>query len=130
MSQESGENKPVPESINRPTGPRPLLVGSDPPQSPFPIRLNGLVEKGFGRGSKDLGCPTANIPSQLSSTPGLERDGVYYGWAKLKSSDVLGMVMSVGYNPFYGNTSRTLVSDFESLSSDLPHHLHTYLRST
>jgi riboflavin kinase len=37
---------------------RPLLVGNDFPEAPYPILLSGPVMKGFGRGSKDLGCPT------------------------------------------------------------------------
>ena len=37
---------------------RPQIVGPDVPQLPFPIRLSGLVQRGFGRGGKDLGCPT------------------------------------------------------------------------
>lgn len=37
---------------------RPQIVGPDTPLEPFPIRLEGHVKKGFGRGGKDLGCPT------------------------------------------------------------------------
>lgn len=38
---------------------RPDIVGSEAPESPpYPIYLLGTVEKGFGRGGKDLGCPT------------------------------------------------------------------------
>ena len=37
---------------------RPLIVGSDVPRGPFPIALSGPVQRGFGRGGKDLGCPT------------------------------------------------------------------------
>lgn len=37
---------------------RPKIVGPDTPEVPFPIELVGLVQRGFGRGSKDLGCPT------------------------------------------------------------------------
>lgn len=41
-----------------PTKERPLIVGPDSPESPYPIYLEGWVERGFGRGSKELGCPT------------------------------------------------------------------------
>ncbi len=34
------------------------IVGPDAPPDPFPIQLVGPVQKGFGRGGKDLGCPT------------------------------------------------------------------------
>lgn len=37
---------------------RPQVVGAETPQNPFPIYLSGAVQKGFGRGGKDLGCPT------------------------------------------------------------------------
>lgn len=37
---------------------RPMIVGPEEPQTPFPMRLEGIVEKGFGRGSKELGIPT------------------------------------------------------------------------
>lgn len=45
-----------------------------------PIRLAGSVTHGFGRGSKQLGVPTANLPpaplrEQLAELP----DGVYFG---------------------------------------------------
>ena len=39
----------------RPDGPRDPVVGPDDgPQSPFPLRLNGKVIKGFGRGSAEV----------------------------------------------------------------------------
>jgi riboflavin kinase len=37
---------------------RPEIVGPDAPAEPYPIQLVGCVQKGFGRGGKDLGCPT------------------------------------------------------------------------
>ena len=37
---------------------RPMIVGPNVPESPYPIALTGAVQKGFGRGGKDLGCPT------------------------------------------------------------------------
>ena len=37
---------------------RPMIVGPDTPEPPYPIALVGAVQKGFGRGGKDLGCPT------------------------------------------------------------------------
>lgn len=40
---------------------RPLIVGSEVPQAPYPISVAGIVVKGFGRGSKELGIPTGNI---------------------------------------------------------------------
>jgi riboflavin kinase len=37
---------------------RPQIVGPEAPEPPFPIALHGPVQRGFGRGGKDLGCPT------------------------------------------------------------------------
>ena len=38
---------------------RPEIVGpDDEPEQPFPLALHGAVQKGFGRGGKELGCPT------------------------------------------------------------------------
>ncbi|KAA8495470.1 Riboflavin kinase [Porphyridium purpureum] len=80
---------------------------------PF-LRLTGPVVRGFGRGSKELGCPTANIPVEpyellLSGMP----TGVYYGYCVVQGAahvepDLRKMVMSCGYNPYYGNTKRTI----------------------
>ncbi|KAF2862240.1 riboflavin kinase [Piedraia hortae CBS 480.64] len=55
------------------------------PESPFPIRLSGKVVNGFGRGSKELGVPTANIPLSGLSVGGHEniQSGVFFGWAGL-----------------------------------------------
>ena len=40
---------------------RPDVVGAEIPGNPFPIYLSGKVQKGFGRGDKDLGCPTGQF---------------------------------------------------------------------
>jgi hypothetical protein len=45
---------------------RPLIVGPEVPEAPFPIRLAGPVQKGFGRGGKDLGCPTGAVNGACS----------------------------------------------------------------
>ncbi|GAB7338051.1 hypothetical protein MBLNU457_4420t1 [Dothideomycetes sp. NU457] len=72
----------------RPDGPRPEVVGPEEgPEPPFPLRLDGTVIKGFGRGSKELGIPTANIPIEgltIGGQPSLA-SGIYYGWAGLSS---------------------------------------------
>jgi FAD synthase len=68
---------------------------------------------------RQLGIPTANIPLEgleIGGHSDLE-SGVYYGWAGLHSNatnntkqTVYPMVMSIGWNPFYGNTVRSVVS--------------------
>ena len=35
--------------------------------------------------------------------------GVYYGWASVDDGTVLPMVMSLGWNPYYNNTVKTMV---------------------
>ncbi|KAJ5179916.1 hypothetical protein N7492_003126 [Penicillium capsulatum] len=125
----------------RPDKPRDPVAGPDAgPEAPFPIRLSGPVIKGFGRGSKDLGIPTANIPADDLSEkfPDLQT-GVYYGVVALDpkkfvyengdtDSDLgsakqfptspqkensagavlLPAVLSIGYNPYYKNTVRSV----------------------
>lgn len=46
-----------------------------------PIHLAGAVASGFGRGSRQLGVPTANLPPEplAAELAGLS-DGVYFGW--------------------------------------------------
>ncbi|KAH0841527.1 hypothetical protein AYO21_01230 [Fonsecaea monophora] len=68
-----------------PNGPRDPYAGPEAgPEPPFPIKLCGPVIKGFGRGSKELGIPTANIPTEGLSTehPTLP-SGIYYGFVGL-----------------------------------------------
>ncbi|PRW60354.1 riboflavin kinase isoform B [Chlorella sorokiniana] len=82
-----------------------------------PIWLTGSVTSGFGRGSKQLGVPTANLPpeplaEQLAGLP----DGVYFGWAQLDVDDswpeadrqVHKMVMNIGKAPTFGDAEPKL----------------------
>lgn len=76
--------------------------------SAAPVVLEGTVVTGFGRGSRQLGVPTANmdpvpLQQQLQQLP----RGVYFGWAQLEApgdwpaadSAVHKMVMNVGRRP-------------------------------
>ncbi|KAH7381316.1 riboflavin kinase [Phaeosphaeria sp. MPI-PUGE-AT-0046c] len=141
--------------MGRPDGPREPLAGPSTPRPPFPLKLRGPVIKGFGRGSKELGIPTANIPLSGLSIGGYEDldSGIYYGWCTLdhssmslpavntaqedpsasndtnkatdKSSNhavadleypstspsepvIYPTVLSIGYNPYYKNTHRSI----------------------
>ncbi|KAM0277878.1 hypothetical protein ACHAQH_005510 [Verticillium albo-atrum] len=108
------------------TAGRKSIVGPDSgPEAPFPLKMEGKVISGFGRGSKELGIPTANLPVDSSTTPWIESSasGVYFGWASIalpadhpdrpaapSTTDtplLYPMVMSIGYNPFYKNTVRS-----------------------
>lgn len=85
---------------------------------PYPCFVEGTVVKGFGRGSKELGCPTANIESEIVHMVNIP-NGIYYGLAQLKETPdddedewstlpVYMMSCSFGYNPHYGNNSKSL----------------------
>jgi FAD synthase len=84
------------------------------------LKLKGPVIHGFGRGSKELGIPTANLnaddfETELSTITA----GVYYGFASVgDSSAVYKTVLSIGWNPFYNNSKKTiepyLLHKFES----------------
>jgi riboflavin kinase len=98
-----------------------------------PLRICGKVVRGFGRGSRELGIPTANVdPDALVTELAEAVTGVYVGWACVIKED--GQVrfaesgggvgeegkrdglpagcyptaMSCGYNPQFNNTRRTL----------------------
>lgn len=98
--------------------------------STFPLIVVGKVVKGFGRGSKELGIPTANIDPKVVKNLPIE-NGVYYGFAqviiegdndsdsmknpqifeisnKQLISKVCFMCCSCGYNPFYNNQNKSL----------------------
>lgn len=74
-----------------------------------PLYIGGPVIKGFGRGSKILGIPTANLSADdLSSTLAQQACGVYLGWAGLSMHGIYKMVMSIGWNPYFENTKKTI----------------------
>ena len=78
----------------------------------LPYFLSGLVVKGFGRGSKSLGIPTANLEDKVvEALPDDFNTGVYYGWASI-DGNVYKMVASIGWNPFYKNEKKTIEVHF------------------
>ncbi|XP_074598779.1 riboflavin kinase [Brevipalpus obovatus] len=109
----------------------------------LPLNLTGKVVKGFGRGSRELGIPTANIEFEKVKDLILE-NGVYYGLCQInvdkrcanyliaekKSffkqqkdilvSKVFMMCCNLGYNPFYNNKEKSLeVHVIEDIGMDL-----------
>lgn len=77
--------------------------------SNLPHFANGVVIKGFGRGSKELGIPTANYgPEVVDNLPKGIETGVYYGFANVANSTVHKMVMSIGWNPYYHNEKKSM----------------------
>lgn len=127
---------------------RPLVIGSSTgPEAPYPLQMEGKVIRGFGRGSKQLGIPTANLPVDSSLTPWIAdiESGVYFGWVSLRlhpshpnqpttpsdtstttttareahsRSTIYPMVMSIGYNKFFKNKTRSaevhILHEFEA----------------
>ena len=114
--------------------PRPRIIGpSTGLEKPvFPLQMEGWIIRGFGRVSRDLGIPTANLPVDDHLTPWIAgiKSGVYFGWASLRlpsshpnqhatttsgstTAKAMGfsiypMVMSIGRNNFYNNTTRSV----------------------
>lgn len=89
----------------------------------LPVFIEGIVVQGFGRGSKKLGCPTANLSPEVVNRLDHLSTGVYFGYAVIvtggsntskdnhssqNDTDVHGMVCSLGYNPHFGNTTKSL----------------------
>ena len=65
-----------------------------------PWQLKGTVVKGFGRGSKELGIPTANLDStSLQSALAEAVTGIYCGWSSIGSSpEVYPMVSAATWS--------------------------------
>ena len=96
-----------------------LLMMSSAIENKLPIRLTSKVVKGFNRGSKDLGIPTANLSRKDCNRSFDELPcGIYYGFARIirndgKDEDRVGFgvyksSISIGFNPTYGNTLKTV----------------------
>lgn len=109
----------------------------------LPYFCTGPIVKGFGRGSKELGCPTgefrlqnctitsefdsddpqafycylsvANVPQEVvQQLPAELETGVYFGWANVENGEVHKAVLSIGWNPFYDNKEKSMVCDSKS----------------
>ncbi|MEA2108526.1 MAG: bifunctional riboflavin kinase/FAD synthetase [Pseudomonadota bacterium] len=76
--------------------------------------VEGVVRPGKNRG-KDLGFPTANIRSEAELYP---REGVYAVWVEYGERRWQGVV-SIGYNPTFGDTGLTVEVHILSFSRDL-----------
>jgi hypothetical protein len=60
------------------------------------------VSPGYGRGSKKLGVPTANLPeSQFQESLRGVAAGVYLGWARVDGGGIKKAVVNVGYSPTF-----------------------------
>ena len=78
------------------------------------LELTGPVIRGFGRGSKMLGIPTANLDVvPLKQQIDKLAPGIYFGFAKIssgkhKSTGIHRTVMSIGYNPFFNDKRKSI----------------------
>ena len=72
--------------------------------------MEGEIVTGYGRGSKKLGVPTANLlPADVQEGISGLPSGVYFGWARLMTSttqpesdgSVHKMVMNIGKRPTF-----------------------------
>lgn len=75
----------------------------------LPHFATGEVVKGFGRGSKQLGIPTANFSNDVvQSLPSAVGTGTYFGFAAVENGPIYKMVMSIGWNPYFNNTHKSM----------------------
>jgi len=77
------------------------------------VKLEGEVTKGFGRGSREIGCPTANFNEQVVDNLFEKKDfgtGIYFGWASISTQpDIIRKaVVSIGWNPYYNNSKKSV----------------------
>lgn len=99
-------------------------------QTMLPIRMTSNVVRGFGRGSADLGIPTANLcrDSGIFSTSfDALPCGIYWGFARVGDKSetdtmVYKAAISIGYNPYYGNETKTVEPHLIAPSSDERRH--------
>ncbi|KAJ1801310.1 riboflavin kinase [Coemansia sp. RSA 2399] len=90
-------------------GRREPIAGPETLEPPYPILVAGEVVSGFGRGGKQLGIPTANLPPSVVEQALADIPiGVYLGWAHVEGDvEVRPMVMSLGWNPYFKNEKRS-----------------------
>ena len=100
------------------------------------VVLKGKVVRGFGRGSKQLGVPTANVEMTAENKQITEAliPGVYSATATLRGKPYK-CAMSIGWNPVYDNQERTIEAYLidDSLDEFYDEHLevtvHAYIRA-
>lgn len=58
---------------------------------------------------------TANFPEHVvEHLPSEIQTGIYFGWAKVDDGPTHKMVMSIGWNPYYKNEKKSMVSFYIS----------------
>ncbi|SDL79047.1 FMN adenylyltransferase /riboflavin kinase [Corynebacterium mycetoides] len=89
--------------------------------------VTALVERGAGRGGRELGYPTAN--QYLDTVSALPADGVYAGWLTIVDDGPIDgdmepgvrypAAISVGTNPTFGDARRSVESFILGRDADL-----------
>ena len=104
----------------------------------LPLRMTSTVVRGFGRGSTDLGIPTANLDRtaiklyDCKTSSALTFDdlpcGIYWGFGRIgeksdaEESTVYKAAVSIGYNPTYNNKEKTIEPHFIAPPKDSRRH--------
>lgn len=78
---------------------RPLVTGPPEPEAPYPIYLDGWVERGFGRGSKDLGCPTGTSYTQQYAAGTLGAAARGGDWHDARAQAAVGRALAMPESP-------------------------------
>ena len=74
------------------------------------------ITQGYGRGSSELGIPTANVARENGKIGGLGSSsfdelptGIYWGFCRIGTdAHVYKTACSIGFNPTYGNKTKTV----------------------
>ncbi len=82
-----------------------ISVGSssDVTVLPTALLLSGLVTEGYGRGSKQIGVPTANLPHFDNLLKDSEyKNGVYFGWGRVEGDTTdYPIIANIGKSPTF-----------------------------
>lgn len=82
-----------------------------------PHRVSGPVVRGADRGGSQLGFPTANL--HHSDHAAIPADGVYAGWLTRADGSVHPAAISVGTNPTFAGSDRTVEAHLLDFRGDL-----------
>ena len=103
-----------------------------------PFSFEGQVIHGYGRGSKLLDCPTANVDAAILFSDGevcWYRNGVYWGYASVENGPVYRCAINIGVCPYFKNDKRTFevhLIDYDGpdfYGSRIHGHVHGYIRA-
>lgn len=115
-------------------------LGTEKIKSMLPLRMTSKVVRGFGRGSTDLGIPTANLDrdsielSNSNASHNLTFDdlptGIYWGFCRIGEATgtvgdertVYKTAVSIGYNPTYNNEKKTIEPHLIAPPKDVRRH--------